>query len=133
MYGSRIGDQLLIEFGRRIAFHTSGDFLFARVAGDEFVLVRDRDFLSEEEIAALWEKVKMDFVVPINTDAGVDLYISCCRGMMAYPEDGLNAYELLSLANKRMLNNRDALYPLEKRRWHGEAEPTELSLSIGAP
>ncbi len=127
-YGNRVGDQLLIEFGKRIAFHTSGDFLLARVDGDEFVLVRDGQLLSEREIAALWEKVDMDFVVPFDTDAEVDLYISCRRGMVTYPEDGCDPYELLAQADRRMFKSRDTQYLMEKRRWREEPNPTEPSL-----
>lgn len=127
-YGSRVGDQLLVEFGKRIAFHASGDFLFARVDGDEFVLVRDGDPMSEEQIAAFWEKVDMDFVLPFTTDAKVDLFVSCCRGMAAYPEDGCDAHELLARADRRMFKSRDTRYLMEKRRWRGEPDPAEPSI-----
>jgi diguanylate cyclase (GGDEF)-like protein/PAS domain S-box-containing protein len=98
--GHKIGDQLLLEAGRRITAHTRESDTVARLGGDEFtvVLTQIRDSNHIERIAqTIIEDLAKPFVL-----GGEVVYVSASIGITLYPGDAGNAEQLLNNADQAM-------------------------------
>ncbi|BCB27256.1 hypothetical protein SKTS_21420 [Sulfurimicrobium lacus] len=95
--GHSLGDQLLIEVGRRLQKLLPESDLIARIAGDEFNIILDRtegmpwiDLLAQRMIDAL----AAPFVLNSHS-----IYVGASIGIALYPSDGANAETLQSNAD----------------------------------
>jgi diguanylate cyclase (GGDEF)-like protein len=99
-YGHSVGDYVLTEFSADIKKYLSKEDIFARVGGDEFVLVlpnADDDYLER-----LWTNVEKIFQEPIfTTNDGTPFRLTFSKGIARYPEDG-SIEEIMSFADKNM-------------------------------
>jgi diguanylate cyclase (GGDEF)-like protein/PAS domain S-box-containing protein len=95
--GHRLGDQLLIEAGRRLQALVPDNDSVARIGGDEFnmIIARDTDMASLDLIAQRMIEVLAD---PFTLeDNGV--YVGASVGIALYPGDGRDAATLRSSAD----------------------------------
>ncbi|MDD4836978.1 MAG: EAL domain-containing protein [Dethiosulfovibrio sp.] len=95
-FGHAVGNEVLIEIGRRFASIERAGYSVARVGSDEFALlvtgIKDRS-----SVFAIAEEIGQIFSDPILT-AGhrVDISMSC--GVAIYPDDGKNGDDILTHA-----------------------------------
>ena len=102
--GSEAGDILLIEAGRRLSEYLKSPDFAVRVGSDEFVcLCCGKD---EKEIITVTEEIsrlfKPSFVIKGNE---VDIDISA--GISVYPNDDMNAMELVAKAEAAMRTSKN--------------------------
>lgn len=98
-YGHARGDQVLVEFVRRIVIDLRTTDLFFRYGGDEFVLILQG--VNRERGPALVERlVDLACLTPIPGDPS--LFLSFSAGLSYYPEDGKTAEALLKAADERL-------------------------------
>ncbi len=92
--GHDIGDQLLVEVGRRLDHSVSGDGkLVARMGGDEFViLVEGSD--STQDIVNVADRVLHELEAPIKI-GGHELTVSASIGIVERPLEGTTAADLM--------------------------------------
>lgn len=115
-YGHNVGDRVLTEFTRRIQKHLGDNHIFARISGDEFVLVRVGlpAFADEEDL--FWENIHREFEGAIFQADGDDIHLSFSRGLAIFPIDGDTIDGLISRADKKMYQQKHSEYDVKKRR-----------------
>jgi diguanylate cyclase (GGDEF)-like protein/PAS domain S-box-containing protein len=111
-FGHAVGDQLLIEVGRRLLEAVRSEDLVARLGGDEFV-VTVGNLHEREEAASIARKLLAQLQQPFQVD-GQDLAPAASIGIALYPDDGRRPTDLLSAAD-------DAMYEAKRRGRHGIA------------
>ncbi|WP_417225522.1 putative bifunctional diguanylate cyclase/phosphodiesterase [Amphritea sp.] len=104
--GHTVGDQLLIEMGKRIAHIVRENDSVIRFGGDEFVAVTDcfesletTDFIAHRIIDTINKPVKL---------TKIESYITASIGIACYPQNGENATTLLKHADTAMYQAKNA-------------------------
>lgn len=116
-YGHAAGDFVLAEFARRIGKHLQDNQFFARMSGDEFVVVHVMKSSDPHESDAFWKKVDKEFEeVAISLDE-TKIYISFSRGKATYPIDSEVLDNVIFMADKQMY--------IEKAKQKAEMEKAE--------
>jgi diguanylate cyclase (GGDEF)-like protein/PAS domain S-box-containing protein len=109
--GHAVGDNLLKEVVARIKRHIREEDIFARIGGDEFVLVLDD--VGKNELGSVVGKVTKLVRAGFDID-GHDLKISSSIGVSLFPEDGGDTNALLKNADIAMYeakrSGRDRVY-----------------------
>lgn len=113
-YGHAVGDMVLIRFCQRIRRSLPEECLFARISGDEFILVCPASKRSVME--SVWRDVDAEGSEPVASVGHDRICITFSRGMACRPEDGETADELMGIADKRMYREKNSRYSAEKRR-----------------
>ncbi|QJR16559.1 putative bifunctional diguanylate cyclase/phosphodiesterase [Usitatibacter palustris] len=104
--GHTAGDAVLAEAGRRIQGCVRDSDTVARLGGDEFTVIltnvhdpQDAGHVAEEIVAMLSESFEID---------GQSTFLSASVGIVAYPEDGTTAEDLLRNADTAMYRAKAA-------------------------
>ena len=98
-FGHAIGDQLLIEVGKRLKAILREVDTVARMGGDEFaVLLPD---VGKQQVTAIARKLLKASELPYEVD-GLTLVVSASIGVAIYPEHGDDAKNLLQHADVAM-------------------------------
>lgn len=117
-YGHKLGDELLIKLAQKMSATLCEDDTFARIGGDEFIAVLT-DLDSVEECEHLLQRLLEAATTPILI-AGVSLQISTSIGVTLYPQDSVDADQLVRHADqamyiaKRMGKNRFHLFDIHE-------------------
>ncbi len=98
--GHEVGDQVLKEIARRFARLLKGRDTVCRYAGDEFIiLITD---ITREEIAAKVAQRMVDAMMKRTVLENREIYISVSVGAAVFPNDAVNADELIKNAGIAM-------------------------------
>ena len=105
-FGHNIGDTVLQEVAFRLQKHVRREDTFARIGGDEFILLVDNKS-DVVELTIIAEKLQNTLVDPIviegaNEPTNDGYQISASMGISIYPNDGLTSHELMECADKAM-------------------------------
>lgn len=106
-YGHDYGDLVLIEVSKRILHCIRESDIAARIGGDEFALIL-LDIQNVQEVGIVTNKLLEVFKKPLEIKE-IELSIVASIGSSIYPDDGVNADYLISIADKAMYemkNNR---------------------------
>lgn len=95
IYGHAVGDQLLIEVGKRLQSLSSDSLLTARLGGDEFGLLVDGD---ENTAEAIGSQVIALLHQPFQVD-GHRLSLGCSVGFAVFPQAGTSASAIFDRAD----------------------------------
>ena len=111
-YGHAMGDKLLIEIAKRVRAVLRETDSIARFGGDEFVLVLDElshptdyELIAERILVAISDALVID---------DISLRVSCSIGVTLYPEDNVDADQLIRHADQAMYIAKQ----LGKNRFH---------------
>jgi len=122
--GHHIGDEMLIQLAQRIKAQIDSTTLFARIGGDEFVVVMKLNE-QKKEAGVLAEKLLMVIREPIliqdyhlNTTASI--------GIAIYPDDGEDRNEIVKHADSAMYHAK------EKGKDNYQFYTKQLSLDVEA-
>lgn len=99
--GHEAGDKLLRAVSERIVGCLRQSDTLARIGGDEFVVLFQNTDRLEQAVMALNRMVSR-VSEPVVIDGGREINISCSVGCSSYPEDGLDAEDLLRAADAAM-------------------------------
>ncbi|WP_051304759.1 bifunctional diguanylate cyclase/phosphodiesterase [Chitinilyticum litopenaei] len=105
-HGHEIGDDLLIEIGRRLIDNVRGGDTVARLGGDEFVLLLG-NHAALEECEQTLQRILQIVAVPFLHNGNV-LRVSASLGVTLYPQDGADAEGLLRHADQAMYAAKQA-------------------------
>ena len=98
--GHDVGDELLVEVGRRLRASVRHCDVVARLGGDEFVLVLDSLTEEKQAVAAVqkvFRQLRGTFELSERT-----VYTTCSIGISRFPKDGADSATLLKYADLAM-------------------------------
>jgi len=101
VHGHLAGDQLLIEFSRRLRSKLRGGEHIGRIGGDEFLVII-REPLDDRQQAGLAERLKQIVASPFRVGSGQLIRLGISVGISVWPSDGDTLESLKSLADSRM-------------------------------
>ena len=103
-YGHDVGDKLLKEVAKRVLPNIRAEDAFARIGGDEFILVLTNT--KKETLPLLVEKAIQLFQEPwiINN---IQLQVTTSMGVALFPEDADNEIELMKKADIAMYKSKE--------------------------
>ena len=99
--GHPAGDELLRNVAARLQSCLREGDTIARMGGDEFVIVLTRTDVSDDAIAAVVNRIHETVAEPMPV-AGRELRITCSIGVSRFPDDGVEASDLLKNADAAM-------------------------------
>lgn len=141
--GHELGDELLVEVGRRLKMLVRNQDTIGRLGGDEFLVLLDGpEYREDAEIVA--RKIIDSIQKPIVIDE-YELVVGVSIGIAIYPDDGETESEMLRNADSAMYNaknmgrnswsyfteamNREVARRLEIESWmNGAIERGEFSV-----
>ena len=103
--GHTAGDDLLRSVAARLQSCLREGDTIARLGGDEFVIVLTRADLGDDAIAAIVERISTAIAEPMVL-SGHTVRATCSIGVSRYPEDGLEASDLLKRADAAMYRSK---------------------------
>ncbi len=99
--GHTAGDELLRNVATRLQSCLREGDTIARLGGDEFVIALTRADLSDDAIAAIVKRIHTTVAEPMSI-SGRELRITCSIGVSRFPDDGIEASDLLKNADAAM-------------------------------
>jgi diguanylate cyclase (GGDEF)-like protein/PAS domain S-box-containing protein len=124
VHGHGVGDELLVSVSQRMkAALREGDTL-ARIGGDEFIAVMI-DLEKIEDSETILERLLMAAAEPVTVGDAV-IQVSASIGVTLYPQDGIDADQLIRHADQAMYIAKQA----GKNRYHlfDTAQDNELKM-----
>ncbi len=103
--GHQAGDQLLIEFAKRMITNVREVDTVSRLAGDEFTIILN-NIKSPEEAGHISRKILDSLKNPIQLQ-GRDIFVSTSIGIALYPNDGTTANQLIKNADSAMYHAKE--------------------------
>ncbi len=122
MYGTKIGDDILKSSAEALRASFRDDDFISRYRGDKF-LVLFPDIKSQDQIKEIIAKARSAFHDPFKIGLGQELRMSASMGVAFYPNDGLEAAELVRNAETALYmakENGQNSYRLFDARLNGE-------------
>lgn len=112
VYGHDAGDKVLMQFANTFKGEISTNDVFGRVGGDEFSVI----FINKnnEQIKTIIDKIYMHFEIEILDFNESKRKISFAYGLSQFPDDSVDVYELLKIADKRMYEQKRKMKETEK-------------------
>ena len=104
--GHTFGDEMLFQVGERLLELANPRAKHFRFGGDEFVILL-KDIAGYDELIAYAESLIEVFKKPFQLNAS-EVHVSTSIGIAQYPENGMNAEELLKNADIAMYKAKDA-------------------------
>jgi diguanylate cyclase (GGDEF)-like protein len=105
-YGHGVGDELLVQFARRINGTLKSSDMLARQSGDEFLLLL-ADRPGEGELAGLLTTIGEKLRAPYYIQ-GYEIFSSASVGISRFPTDGATYNDLVSSADRAMYRGKKA-------------------------
>ncbi|MES0810287.1 diguanylate cyclase [Roseibium sp. SCPC15] len=99
-YGHSVGDQLLIEVGKRLQGQVRQSDTVARVGGDEFIVLTPGNMRREEKRAFLTRL--SENVAKLFEYSEILIDVNASIGVASYPTDAATVEDLLKVADGRM-------------------------------
>jgi len=103
--GHEVGDKVLKIVAQSITSVMRKEDTLARLGGDEFTVIME-NFSTEDDVAHLAQKILDVLARPIDID-GHTFYLSGSIGISLYPQDGLQADNLLKYADAAMYKAKE--------------------------
>ncbi|OOV87089.1 diguanylate cyclase domain-containing protein [Oceanospirillum linum] len=103
-HGHEVGDELLKEVAVRLQSTLRESDVIARIGGDEFNIILP-DIAGYEAAEWVADKVLQAVIVPVVIH-GVTLNISASIGLTIYPDDGIDAKQLIKNADVAMYRSK---------------------------
>ncbi len=103
--GHDVGDTLLKESVKRVQSCIRKDDLFARIGGDEFVVILEQ--LEKENISHIAQKILAQ-LTKIFELKGENVNVSVSIGIALYPHDGTDTNTLIKYADEAMYASKES-------------------------
>jgi len=103
--GHQVGDRVLVAVTERLKAKIRKEDTLARLGGDEFTIIIE-DIHEMEDASRLAQKILEVLTQPIHIE-GHTLYISCSIGISLYPQDDIDANNLIKYADAAMYKAKE--------------------------
>ncbi len=105
-YGHSIGDKIINLVAQRLQKNIRKNDTISRIGGDEFIIVIE-DIIEQKNIEKIAKNILNDFMLPLKLEEYLfDTTISI--GISLFPNNGLNAEELIKQADTAMYSAKNA-------------------------
>ncbi|BFM09384.1 GGDEF domain-containing protein [Halioxenophilus aromaticivorans] len=105
VHGHLAGDQVLIEFSRRLRTKLRGGEHIGRIGGDEFLVII-REPLDADQQVSLAQRLKQIVASPFRIGEGKLVQLGISVGVAVWPHDGDTLDSLKQLADSRMYEDK---------------------------
>ncbi|WDE03096.1 EAL domain-containing protein [Thalassomonas viridans] len=105
-FGHTVGDRLLQEFSQKVSEHIRETDIFARMGGDEFVLLIT-DTSETFYLMQLAKKIMQTFSAGFYIEK-LPVYVTSSIGIAVYPESGTTPEEIIKNADRAMYQAKEA-------------------------
>ena len=105
-FGNKVGDAVLLAFGKRLQAASRKSATFGRLNDDTFLYLVEQD-VTEAGVAGACNRLASALTFPLDLDA-VSLSLSASVAAGRYPEDGTTIAEILQAAETGVLRQRAA-------------------------
>lgn len=106
-FGHALGDQLLLDIGKRISTVVYDIDTVCRVGGDEFLILLHNIQESQDTVPVV-KKILESMLIPFSLN-GQDIYLTASIGIALHPSDGDGADDLLRNADAAMHRAKEDL------------------------
>ena len=103
-YGHHIGDEILIQVSQRVSDCLRGNEVFARLGGDEFAIILS-NLHTIDNATRVTKRILNSLDEPFNI-SGIVINMTASIGIAIYPDNTLNANELLKHADIAMYRSK---------------------------
>jgi diguanylate cyclase (GGDEF)-like protein len=103
--GHDAGDVALIEAALRVQYLLRNGETFARIGGDEFVVLMPVIDTLDEPLQ-LMKRIEEAFSDPFYIQAGDGVLLGASIGYAVFPNDGLTRLDLIACADNRMYDEK---------------------------
>lgn len=103
--GHSVGDELLIQAAARLQNTIRSDDVVGRLGGDEFIILFN-DIDDQEDVETAANKLLQQFYQPFQLESR-ELVSTISIGIALYPNDSLDAKELLRQADSAMYHSKE--------------------------
>lgn len=104
--GHVVGDKFLVKVSLRIKKSLRESDTFARIGGDEFMIILD-DIEEITQVLPTVERIVKSFTTPIIVE-GKELFTGVSIGISVYPDDAQNYIELVKYADTAMYHVKES-------------------------
>lgn len=106
VFGHSAGDEVLVNFSKRIQECLNYKGLITRYSGDEFIVIYS-DYKDNNELEVFYKEVILEaFKEPILFNNGKKLFIDFAAGVSVYPKDANNFNDLINKSDFMMYSNK---------------------------
>ena len=105
-YGHSVGDDALIEFGKRLKESTRDSDTVARMGGDEFACLLE-NIPSKQYLSVVAEKIIANLENPFEIDQEQSIQFEVSIGISIFPQDGDDCAALLKNADHAMYHAKE--------------------------
>lgn len=117
VHGHNAGDEVLREFARRVEKNLDPGLFFARIGGDEFVLIAlNKAAENDDQLGRFWARLDQALKEPVYKTADQEIRLSFSRGRASFPAEAGTIDDLISLADKNMYLAKRGQYEAERKR-----------------
>ncbi|MGI2171863.1 EAL domain-containing protein [Shewanella sp. MF05960] len=99
--GHVMGDEILVELGKRLSYALSDFDVLARLSGDEFVVMLP-NIMSTDYVTSTLDRIRSVFELPFILDNAQSVRLTASMGISIYPSDGDDHDSLLRNADAAM-------------------------------
>ncbi len=103
--GHQVGDKMLVAVTERLKAKIRKEDTLARLGGDEFTIIIE-DMKEIQDVSHLAQKILEVLRQPVHIE-GHTLYISCSIGISLYPQDDIDANNLIKYADAAMYKAKE--------------------------
>ncbi|RUO81443.1 diguanylate cyclase [Idiomarina tyrosinivorans] len=107
-YGHDIGDRFLLAIADTLRHELDDNDIIARIGGDEFVVVREVEALTEDSEADFQRQLTAAINSDVKTPADTIVYRSGSVGIVAISDNSASIEEWLAVADARMYQQKRA-------------------------
>lgn len=101
-YGHYVGDEVIMEMGRRISISIRNNDTVARLSGDEFTVLLPH-INTQQDVVDVANRI-IQSTTPPWTIMDNDLNLTVSIGVAIYPSDGMDTKTLIKHADKALYN-----------------------------
>ncbi len=106
-HGHAVGDEILVETGRRLTSCLREEDTVARLGGDEFIVLLSGGLSHEAHVAAMAHKILGTFAKPFSVREK-ELFVSASLGISLYPAAGEDVDTLVAHADSALYRAKQA-------------------------
>ena len=106
VFGHSAGDEVLVNFSRRLKKCLKDKGIVTRYSGDEFIIIYN-NYIDNDELQLFFNNVILEeFKEPITFNNGKKVFMNFASGVSVYPKDGNSFNDLINKSDFMMYSSK---------------------------